>query len=230
MRTLAAASSWHRPLGLLGIAILVAACGATPASPSPSAPASASSPTVSSPTVSPTIAPTATATASPTMIAPTPTPSASAAEACPIPPQTGRLPSDRLVDVKTSSTPTADLVTFVFGNMSVPEPPQGASEGLLQAAEPPYTEAGSGAEIDFTDMHVAQVRFSGMSLSNDAGELTYDGPLVMPVIDYPTLAVVHNYDMSEGVIGWYIGYIGNGCVTLSSDAHSVTVAIDHPAS
>jgi hypothetical protein len=39
-----------------------------------------------------------------------------------------------------------------------------------------------------------------------------------------------DYDMSEGVIGWYIGYDGNGCVTLTSDATHVMVAIDHPGS
>jgi len=131
--------------------------------------------------------------------------------------------------VRISSSATADLVTFVFGNMSVPEPPQGVSQGSLQAAEPPYTEAGSGQEIEIVGDHVAQVRFSGMSLSNDAGELTYDGPLVLPTIDHQTVQVVRNYDMSEGVIGWYIGYKGNGCVTLTSDAKSVTVAIDHAA-
>jgi hypothetical protein len=119
-------------------------------------------------------------------------------------------------------------VTFTFGNPSVQDPPRGVSEGSLAAAEPPYTQAGSGAEIDVAGDHVAQVRFSGMSLSNDVEELTYDGPLVIPTIDYRTVQVVYNYDMSEGVIGWYIGYNGNGCVTLTSDATSVTVAIDHP--
>ena len=35
--------------------------------------------------------------------------------------------------------------------------------------------------------------------------------------------------MSEGVVGWYIGYDGNGCVTLTNDGSDVIVAIDHPA-
>jgi hypothetical protein len=113
--------------------------------------------------------------------------------------------------------------------MSLPEPPQGASEGTLEAAEPPYTGGASGLPIEVLGDHVAQVRFSGMSLSNDVGELTYDGPLEFRP-DLPAIKTVVDYDMSEGVIGWYIGYDGNGCVTLTSDANHVIVAIDHPAS
>jgi hypothetical protein len=112
--------------------------------------------------------------------------------------------------------------------MSVPEPPQGASKGSLETAVPPYTQAGSGATIDVTGDHVAQIRFDGMSLSNDAGELTYDGALEFSP-DLPALKALQNYDMSEGVIGWYIGYDGNGCVTLTNDGKNVIVAIDHPA-
>jgi len=135
-----------------------------------------------------------------------------------------------MIDVRLSRTATADVVTFVFGEMSLPEPPQGPSEGRIQAGTPPYTEAGSGEEIDLSPWHVAQVVFTGMSLVNDVGEPTYDGPLVIPTIDWEAIQVVHAFDMSEGVIGWYIGYHGNGCVTLSSTPTSVTVTIDHPRS
>jgi hypothetical protein len=217
---------------LVALVALVAACGSTTpsASPSPSAaPTAATSPTAA-PTTAPSQTTAATATPAPTATpteAPSPSP---AAEACSIAPQTGRLPSDRMTDVTISSSPTADLVTFTFGDMSVSDPPQGVSEGSLQAAVAPYTQAGSGAEMDIDGEHVAQIRFSGMSLSNDVEELTYDGPLELTADGAAALRQVSNYDMSEGVIGWYIGYDGNGCVTLTSDATSVTIAIDHPAS
>ncbi len=225
----------RRSIPLTGVIMLVAAvaaaCGSTAASASPSASSNVPSPTAvptPAPSAVPSEAPSATTapTATPT-VAPSPSP---VAEVCPIAPQTGRLPSDRMTGVTISSSPTADLVTFTFGNMSVSDPPQGVSEGSLQAAVAPYTQAGSGAEMAITGEHVAQIRFSGMSLSNDAGELTYDGPLELTGDRAAALRVVSNYDMSEGVVGWYVGYDGNGCVTLTSDATSVTVAIDHPAS
>lgn len=233
MRSTIAAASWRHPLGLLGVAILVAACGSTAPSTSPFAIASpatspATSPAASAPVPTATAGtPVPSAAATPT-VAPSPAPSM--ADACPIAPQTGRLPSDRMIGVKLSGTPMSDLVTFEFGNTSVPEPPQGTSQGTLEAAEPPYTQAASGLEMDIAGDHVVQVRFSGMSLMNDVGELTYDGPLDLRLDGAVALRDVRNFDMFEGVVGWYIGYDGNGCVRLSSDATSVTIAIDHPRS
>jgi hypothetical protein len=211
------------------IAMALAACGSTSPSSAPTSP-SAAIPT-NAPTA--TVAPTPTSGQTPSAVVPTlgPTPTAppaASAEACAIAPRTGRLPSDRMTDVRISSSATADLVTFVFGNMSVPEPPQGSSEGSLDAATPPYTEAASGSPVDVVGDHVAQVRFVGMSLMNDVGEPTYDGATSFEP-DLPALKSVMNFDMSEGVLGWYIGYDGNGCVTLTSSASSVTIVIDHPA-
>jgi hypothetical protein len=111
--------------------------------------------------------------------------------------------------------------------MSVPEPPQGVSEGTLETAVPPYTQGASGLPVDVTGEHVAQIRFSGMSIVNDVGEPTYDGTMDLRP-NLTALRTVVNYDMFEGIVGWYIGYDGNGCVTLTSDATSVTVVIDHP--
>jgi hypothetical protein len=212
--------------------VAVAACGTTTPSATPSTSASAIASGL--PVASASAAASIPATAAPASPAPTTGPAASAgaseaAEACPISPQTGRLPSDRLVDVRLSSIASADLVTFVFGEMSLPEPPQGVSEGALQAAVPPYTEGASGRPIDVAGEHIAQIRFAGMSLSNDVGEPTYEGPNDL----VPTMTVLKSvvlFDMSEGVIGWYLGYDGNGCLTLSSTRTSVTVAIDHPRS
>ena len=65
-----------------------------------------------------------------------------------------------------------------------------------------------------------------MSLQNDAGEEMFTGPTeVKP--DLPALRQAVRFDASEGVIGWYIGYDGSGCVALGQDGTTLTVTIDH---
>ena len=209
-------SRMGRFLLVVAMAATVAACSATTSSASPGArtapPATSLTPTASSVTPAP---PTVRPSASPT-----------AAAVCPIAAQTGRLPSDRMIDVTVATLDGADIVTFTFGESSLPEPPQGVSEGLLEAASPPYVEGASGLPVDVTGEHVARLRFSGMSIMNDVGLPTYDGRMDFRP-DLPALRTLVNSEMFEGVIGWYIGYDGGGCVTLGSDETSVTVTIAH---
>lgn len=209
------------PVWLVALAVTLSltavACGQTtpsvaPASPSPVAVVSAA----------PSANPTPSASPSPSS---TPIATPSAATACVVTPQTGQLPSDRFTDLKVASGATADRLTFIFGNSSLDggAPPQ----GKLDVAKPPYTQAGSGATIEVTGAHVVQIRFSGMSLQNDAGQETYTGPAeVKPA--FPALRDAVLYDASEGIIGWYVGYDGPGCVTLGREGSNVTVTIDHP--
>jgi len=209
-------------------ATVIAGCSAPPA-PSPPPDAIETASPVASP--SPVTGPSATPTASPSVdpsASPDPSASGSAvsSEPCPVDTQNGRLPSDRLVDVQVSSTDSADVVTFVFGEPSSLAPPQGASDGLLEAAQPPYAEGASGQPIDVDGEHVVFVRFQGMTLYDDAGTATYDGPRRVPA-GGTALRTVVNSEGFEGVSGWYIGYDGPGCVTLASDARSVSVVITH---
>lgn len=199
-----------RVAALLFVAILVAACGSsTTSGPPPTSTAAA------------TVGPSSDATTAPV--------ASDAATSCATAFPTGRLPSDRMIDVVVGSAGTQDLVTFVFGDTSLPGPPQGPSEGELTAATPPFTHASSGLPIDVDGERVVQFRFTGMSLSNDVGQLTYDGDLdFRPAL--PALRTIANVDMAEGQLSWLIGYEGAGCVSVSSDARSVTIAIDHPAS
>ena len=61
-----------------------------------------------------------------------------------------------------------------------------------------------------------------MSIQNDVGQPVYDGPAeYRPGL--PALRHLVLFDMSEGVVGWYIGYDGTGCVTLARVGDSVTV-------
>lgn len=208
-----------KPLVVLtGLALLFAACGTTAPS-SPSSPSATSAPSTAQPSGP-----------APSSAAPAPTaapPSASAA-ACQIAPQTGRLPSDRLVDITIASSAGADVVTFVFGNDSLPGP-AGAPDGTLETAEPPFIQGGSGEPQEVLGEHVALLRFAGMSIANDVGQPVYDGELEFrPAL--PALRHVVNMEMFEGVVSWYIGFDGPGCMTLIGDGRNVSVAIEHPAS
>jgi hypothetical protein len=212
----------RRPTGALAVAVLASvlalvavACGST----TPSAAPSTSSPSVAPiVTVAPTASPAASASA-------TPVASPSAATACPVQAQTGVLPSDRVTDLKASSGATADTLTFVFGPASLGSP-AGAAKGSLAAAKPPYTSAGSGAALQIAGQHVVQIRFTGMSLQNDAGEEIYKGPQGIEE-PFPALRNAVVYDASEGVIGWYVGYDGPGCVTLTRAGNNVVLSFAH---
>ncbi len=136
---------------------------------------------------------------------PTAAPSASA-EGCALPESVGRLPSNRFTGFRVAAGPQSDELTFVFGNPSLPGPPV-PPEGRLEAGIPPYTHAGSGTTIEMTGEHVLEIRFSGMSLSNDVGQETYTGPTeVKP--DMAGLRHAITFDASEGVVGWYSATTG----------------------
>jgi hypothetical protein len=215
--------------------VLAAACTAPTPSGSPSA-AFPSEPPVSSivpsastaiasvtptATAAPTAAPTTAPTSAPTEVPPGP----SAGAACPVEPQDGQLPSDRLVDVKIGSGADADVVTFVFGDASIGSP-AGVPMGSLFVPDPPFSQAGSGQEIDLHGDHVVAVRFEHLSLQNDVGQPSYDGPLAFQP-KLPVVTDVVNDDMSEGIVRWLIAYDGGGCVTLSRQGNDVSVAIAH---
>ncbi len=211
------------PLAVIVAAVVVAACGA--AGPSPSASASPASATASTPATS------AAPVTSSTPVASVPSASASADASagsgeCLEPTTTVELPSDRFTDIRVTTTPTADRLTFVFGESSLPgpaEPPMGE----LSPAAPPYTAAGSGAEIKMMGDQVLVVGFATMSLQNDAGQETYGGPREIKP-DLPALKQAVLFDASEGSIGWYVGYVGKGCLAFDVTRDAVTLTIGHP--
>lgn len=219
-------------VGALVVALVLTACSVaptptptpTPPSSSPAASAVASSgPTTIPSSASPTAAATSTAT-----LEPTPTASPTVAVACGVQEDSGRLPSDRLVDVRVSEAAGVDVVTFVFGDPSSPAPPQGPSNGAIRAVEPPFTAAASGRELDVPGEHHVEITFTGMTLVDPSGEPTYDGRTSFRET-LPALRSMEQYDASEGHWGWIIGYDGPGCVTLSSEAGTVSVVIAHDA-
>jgi hypothetical protein len=213
-------------VGLTAIAVLAVACGATTTTSEPS-PGDSTIPSV---TIVPTVVPTSVPTSAPTSAPPSaptstpPTPTASLA-ACEFVPQGGLLPSDRFTDIRVSSTASGDQITFVFDDPSIGNP-GGSPRGTLAIAPPPFTFGGSGEEIKMRGQNVLLMRFKHMSLSNDVGQETYGGPReVKP--DLPALRHAVLFDEFEGIVGWYVGYDGSGCATLSQNGSSVTLTITH---
>ena len=210
-----------RRLPIVGLVILglsLAACGPTTPSPSPSSAAPSAVPSVAV-TASPA-APTATAL-------PSPTPSASAAVvACDLKPQTGQLPSDRLTGVQVLGVPGADIVRFQFSPGSLT--PAGPPVGSLDLATPPFTEGASGLPVDLQGKNALQVVFRHMSLQNDAGEETFTGEREIRATD-PSRSLRHVvlFDESEGQLGWYLGYDGPACVTLTREGDDILVTITY---
>jgi hypothetical protein len=206
------------PIAVLAlVALFVTACGST-------APTAAPSVAATPPTASlvPSVAPTAT-------ITPTATPAASAAAvSCDLKPQTGTLPSDRLTGMQVLGVPGSDIVRFQFSPGSLT--PAGAPVGSLDVANPPFTEGASGLPIDLQGKQALQVVFRHMSLQNDAGEETFTGEREIRVTDASRhLRHVVLFDESEGQLGWYIGYDGPACVTLTHEGNDVLVIITYGA-
>ena len=213
------------------VALVVGACASTNPglTTSPGSGTISAAPSVVAATAAPTAA--SSAAARPTASAedaqpPVPSPLGPSAPACPISHQTGLPPSDRLLDLAIASTPTSDLVTFVFAAPSSPTP-AGSPRGSLDAAMPPFSFAGSGAAINLLGQHAVQLRFTGMTIASDTGASTYQGPTDAKP-NLPALREAIQFDASEGVIGWYLGFDGPGCVTLSRSGNDVTVQIGHP--
>ena len=199
----------RRSVGLV-VVLVVAGCSAAAPSASPVASPAASVAVAQSASAAP---PSPTASQPPASAPAASTPPASpgpSTAGCRDLPQTVALPSDRFTDIKAVPGAAADRLTFSFGNASLPGPPA-PPQGTLDVARPPYTQAASGKAITVAGDHVVQVRFTGMSLANDVGQPTYDGRTDIRGTGTAFKEAVL-FDASEGVIGWYVGYDGAGCV------------------
>ncbi|MFL5714864.1 MAG: hypothetical protein ACJ769_09405 [Chloroflexota bacterium] len=209
--------------GAIVIAISIVACGnAATTTPAPtSSPAPTLTPTPSAVTATATATPIATPSTSAT---PTASVAASAA-ACAVVRQSGLLPSDRMTNVEIVPEAGRDVVRFSFGPRSLE--PKGPARGTLDVAAPPFTGGASGLPIEIHGEHALQVVFTGMSLQNDVGQLAYDGPREFTVADESrSLRHLVLYDESEGQLGWYVGYDGPSCPTLTRHGNTVELALD----
>lgn len=215
-------------VALLALALGVAGCGqaapsAIPASSSVS-PAAAQSPesTISaapgrSLTASATPATVPTVSAAPS--------AASSAVPCAVRPQSRALPSDRLTGMQVLGLPGKDIIRFEFGTGSLT--PAGSPVGSLAVAVPPFSQGASGQLIDLDGQHALKLVFTGMSLANDVGQPTFTGDReIRSGVPSRSLRHVILFDESEGQSGWYVGYDGPTCVSLSREGDAVLLAIE----
>ena len=158
--------------------------------------------------------------ASPRPSAPTREPRrrAASAAACAVAPQTGALPSDRFTDIEVRRRRADDdRLTFGFGDRLAARAGRPA-QGALEVAEPAVHRRRRAALPIDDDRRPRRwrSRFTGMSLQNDVGQPTYDGPREFKP-DLQALRHAVLFDASEGRDRLVIGYDGPGCVTLDAE-------------
>jgi hypothetical protein len=183
-----------RALVLGGLAIAIAACGASPGM-------SRGSPA----------APTASAPSAPASSAASVSGEPVTIPGCPTTVQAGTVPSDRLVDLAMEAGLGVDRITFTFG------PPSGnsaAPTGEMRPATPPFAEAGSGAPVTIAGDRFLSIVFRGMTVSDEAGNSVYGGPADLQPIA-PAIQELRLLDNFEGHLGWIAGIRGPGCVRVT---------------
>lgn len=185
----------RRPLSIaVGVTLAALAaltgCAVVPSTPPPSSPPDASP-----------AAPTASSGPSP----------------CPIEPTSGRLASDRLLDVVVD--PGGTWVRFRFGPSSGP-----AGQGRLEAAEPPFDQTASGQAIEVDGERVVRLHFEGLVLFDDLGNPTYGGSDRMAPVGGPIRDVVVE-EAFEGVMNWLVGFDGPACVRLRQGLDPLTLEL-----
>ena len=134
----------------------------------------------------------------------------------------GTLKSEYVERAKTAKEQQLQRIGELDVKVNVPSAVKVAGEPGGEV--PPAPQVKAAIEVD--GERVLVVRFTGMSLANDVGQPTYDGAVEIK----PDLAALRHavlFDASEGVIGWYVGYDGSGCVSLVRSGNSVTLVIEH---
>ncbi len=218
-------SASRASLVFLSVLLAVAACG-TAATPLPSVGPSvpASGPTQSPPASSP-------APASPSTVAtvaPTAVPTTASQAACATRINASRAPSDRLTGVAVEPGIGIDRIVFTFGS-STGIPSGTDPTGELKPTTPPFSLAGSGAQVDVAGHRFIAVTFRGMAIADEQGNPSYTGPDDIK----PTALAVRELrlvDDFEGVVTWIVGVDGPGCVAVTrlTGPDRVVVAVTQP--
>jgi hypothetical protein len=217
---------------VLFTALLVAACGTSataaptvgPSVPGASLSQSAVPSVPASAPVEPTIAPSGVPTVAPTVA---PTTSTSPA-ACATRVNAGIAPSDRLTGVTVEPGLGVDKIVFMFGS-STGIPSGTDPTGELKPTAPPFSLAGSGADVQIAGHRFIAVTFRGMAIADEQGNPSYTGP---SDIKPNALAVreLRLVDDFEGIVTWIVGVDGPGCVAITrlTGAQRIVVAVTQP--
>lgn len=143
------------------------------------------------------------------------------ASPCAIAPDSGKLPSDRLVGLSVRATASADLVTFRFGQSSGII---SGSEGRLREVFPPFVAGASGLPVEIPGQRFVEISFEGLFLYDAEGTPTFNGERRLEP-GGAALAAVVNVEEFEGYSTWILGIEGPGCVELDLSGGTLTVAI-----
>lgn len=125
---------------------------------------------------------------------------------CPIEPTSGRLASNRLLDVVVD--PGGTWVRFRFGpGTGLP------GEGRLEEAHPPFDRTPSGLPVEVLGERVVRLHFEALVLFDELGNPTYGGPDRIRPLGGPIRDVVVE-EAFEGVMNWLVGFDGPACLRL----------------
>lgn len=221
-------SASRASLAFLTVLLAAGACNtsATPApTVGPSVPAaSPSQNAVASAPASASIAPTVGPSGAPT-VAPTTSVSPGA---CATRVNAAIAPSDRLTGVSVDPGIGVDKIVFTFGP-STGIPSGTKPTGELKPTAPPFSLAGSGADVDIAGHRFIAVTFRGMAVADEQGNPSYTGP---SDIKPNALAVreLRLVDDFEGIVTWIAGVDGPGCVAVTRliSPDRVVVAVTQP--
>jgi hypothetical protein len=175
-------------------------------------PASASVEPTPPPTAGPTVAP----------------PTAGSPAACATRINAAIAPSDRLTGVAVEAGIGVDKVVFTFGP-STGIPSGTKPTGELKPTAPPFSLAGSGADVQIAGHRFIAVTFRGMAVADEQGNPSYAGPAdIKPnALAVRELRLVDDF---EGIVTWIVGVDGPGCVAVSrlTGPDRVVVAVTQP--
>ena len=116
-----------------------------------------------------------------------------------------------ITDVRVGSHADYDRVVFEFTD--------GLPEASLERAEPPFTQDASGAPIDVEGSSFLRLVMRGGTKQTEAGTSSYDGPLDFDP-GFATLVDLIEGGDFEAQSTWYLGLTSEACVrviTLTDD-------------
>lgn len=160
---------------------------------------------------------------SPAPTSPSPPPQPTPPGGCPVPTQTGSLPSNRVVDLEVVGVGGVDRMTFTFEPAA--DAPGGPARGTLRETVPPFHQGGSGELVEVDGERFIEIRFEAMTIADEDGNAVYRGPRELQ----PGGAVIREIavvDAFEGVMAWIVGFDGPGCVVLGGDREAGIVTVD----
>ena len=144
------------------------------------------------------------------------------AEDCPLPGLRLDLPRRRLVHVAVPDIAGVDAVLFTLGGDL-----GGGAQLEASTAAPPFSRGGQALDIE--GRRFLELRFVGLETRDETGEPVFDGPRDLEP-DLPAIRRLIVFDEADGLIAWYLGLAGSGCLTLGirGDDEVLLLATNEP--